>query len=157
MTVGHHLDMLSQTYMVRSLPPLLPNLKKRLVKSPKVYLRDSGILHTLLGLETESDLRGHPVFGASWEGFALEQILDQYPGWVASHYRTSTGVELDLILEKGRRRLAFEFKASSAPDVTRGFHQAISDLQPEHTYIVAPVEQPYSIGNNVTIRPPWSK
>lgn len=156
-TVGHHLDMLSQTYMVRSLPPLLPNLKKRLVKSPKVYLRDSGILHTLLGLETESDLRGHPVFGASWEGFALEQIIDQYPGWVASHYRTSTGVELDLILEKGRRRLAFEFKASSAPDVTRGFHQAISDLQPEHTYIVAPVEQPYSIGNNVTIRPPWSK
>jgi hypothetical protein len=154
-TIGHHLDMLSQTYMVRSLPPLLPNLKKRLVKSPKVYLRDSGILHTLLGLETESDLRGHPVFGASWEGFALEQILDQYPGWTASHYRTSTGVELDLILEKGRRRIAFEFKASSAPDVTRGFHQAIADLQPEHTYIVAPVEQSYPIGNNVTIRPPW--
>jgi predicted AAA+ superfamily ATPase len=154
-TIGHHLDMLSQTYMVRSLPPLLPNLKKRLVKSPKVYLRDSGILHTLLGLETESDLRGHPVFGASWEGFALEQILDQYPGWTASHYRTSTGVELDLILEKGRRRIAFEFKASSAPDVTRGFHQAIADLQPEHTYIVAPVEKSYPIGNNVTIRPPW--
>jgi predicted AAA+ superfamily ATPase len=156
-TIGHHLDMLSQTYMVRSLPPLLPNLKKRLVKSPKVYLRDSGILHTLLGLETESDLRGHPVFGASWEGFALEQILDQYPGWAASHYRTATGVELDLILEKGRRRIAFEFKASSAPDVTRGFHQAIADLQPEHTYIVAPVEQSYPIGNNVTIRPPWSE
>ena len=154
-TIGHHLDMLSQTYMVRSLPPLLPNLKKRLVKSPKVYLRDSGILHTLLGLETESDLRGHPVGGASWEGFALEQILDQDPGWTASHYRTSTGVELDLILEKGRRRIAFEFKASSAPDVTRGFHQAIADLQPEHTYIVAPVEQSYPIGNNVTIRPPW--
>jgi len=154
-TIGHHLDMLSQTYMVRSLPPLLPNLKKRLVKSPKVYLRDSGILHTLLGLETESDLRGHPVFGASWEGFALEQILDQYPGWTASHYRTATGVELDLILEKGRRRIAFEFKASSAPDVTRGFHQAIADLQPEHTYIVAPVEKSYPIGNNVTIRPPW--
>jgi predicted AAA+ superfamily ATPase len=154
-TIGHHLDMLSQTYMVRSLPPLLPNLKKRLVKSPKVYLRDSGILHTLLGLETESDLRGHPVFGASWEGFALEQILDQYPGWTASHYRTSTGVELDLILEKGRRRIAFEFKASSSPDVTRGFHQAIADLQPEHTYIVAPVEQSYPIGNTMTIRPPW--
>jgi predicted AAA+ superfamily ATPase len=157
MTIGHHLDMLSQTYMVRSLPPLLPNLKKRLVKSPKVYLRDSGILHTLLGLETESDLRGHPVFGASWEGFALEQILDQYSGWTASHYRTTTGVELDLILEKGRRRIAFEFKASSAPDVTRGFHQAITDLQPEHTYIVAPVEQSYSIGNKATIRPPWGE
>jgi predicted AAA+ superfamily ATPase len=128
-------------------------LKKRLVKSPKVYLRDSGILHTLLGLETEPDLRGHPVFGTSWEGFALEQILDQYPGWAASHYRTSTGVELDLILEKGRRRIAFEFKASSAPDVTRGFHQAIADLKPEHTYIVAPVEQSYPIGNHVTIRP----
>jgi predicted AAA+ superfamily ATPase len=154
-TISHHLDMLTQTYMVRALPPLLPNLKKRLVKSPKVYLRDSGILHTLLGLETESDLRGHPIFGTSWEGFALEQILDQHPGWSASHYRTSTGVEIDLVLEKGRRRMAFEFKASSAPDITRGFHQAIADLQPEHAYVVAPVEQSYPIGDHVTIRPPW--
>ena len=150
-TIGHHLDMLAQTYMVRSLPPLLPNLKKRLVKSPKIYLRDSGLLHTLLGLETEGDLRGHPVFGASWEGFALEQVLQAYPGWKASHYRTATGVELDLVLEKGNRRLAFEFKASSAPTVTRGFHQAIADIRPEQTFIVAPVDQSYPIAETITV------
>jgi predicted AAA+ superfamily ATPase len=153
-TVGHHLDMLAQTYMVRSLPPLLPNLKKRLVKSPKVYLRDSGLLHTLLGLESHEDLRGHPVFGASWEGFALEQVLHAHPGWRASHFRTATGVELDLVLEKGRRRLAFEFKASSAPAPTRGFHQAVSDVEPEHTFIVAPVDQSYPIADAVTVCPP---
>jgi len=153
-TVGHHLDMLAQTYMVRSLPPLLPNLKKRLVKSPKVYLRDSGLLHALLGLESEEDLRGHPVFGASWEGFALEQVIHAYPGWRASHFRTATGVELDLVLEKGSRRIAFEFKASSAPTPTRGFHQAISDVEPEHTFIVAPVDQSYPIAKAVTVCPP---
>lgn len=155
-TIGHHLDMLAQTYMVRSLPPFLPNLKKRLVKSPKIYLRDSGLLHTLLGLETEEDLRGHPVFGASWEGFALEQVLQAYPGWKASHYRTATGVELDLVLEKGTRRLAFEFKASSAPSVTRGFHQAIADIRPERTFVVAPVNQSYPVGNTITICSPGS-
>lgn len=153
-TIGHHLDMLAQTYMVRALPPLLPNLKKRLVKSPKIYVRDSGLLHTLLGLETEDDLRGHPVFGASWEGFALEQVLQAYPGWKASHYRTATGVELDLVLEKGSRRLAFEFKASSAPTVTRGFHQAIDDLRPQQTCIVAPVDQSYPIGKTILICSP---
>lgn len=153
-TVGHHLNMLVQTYMVRSLPPLLPNLKKRLVKSPKVYLRDSGLLHTLLGLERHDELRGHPVFGTSWEGFALEQVLHLYPSWRASHFRTATGVELDLVLEKGCHRLAFEFKASSAPAPTRGFHQAISLVEPGHTFIVAPVDQPYPIADAVTVCPP---
>jgi predicted AAA+ superfamily ATPase len=153
-TIGHHLDMLAQTYMVRTLPPFLPNLKKRLVKSPKIYVRDSGLLHALLGLESEGDLRGHPVFGASWEGFALEQVLQAYPGWKASHYRTATGVELDLVLEKGTRRLAFEFKASSAPAVTRGFHQAVEDIRPQHTFIVAPVDSSYPIGEKITVCPP---
>ena len=153
-TIGHHLDMLAQTYMVRTLPPLLPNLKKRLVKSPKIYVRDSGLLHALLGLETESELRGHPVFGASWKGFALEQVLQAYPGWKPSHYRTATGVEIDLVLEKGNRRLAFEFKASSAPSVTRGFHQAIEDIRPEQTFVVAPVDLSYPIGPAITVCAP---
>lgn len=154
-TVAHHLDMLSQTYMLRQLPPLLPNLKKRLVKSPKVYLRDSGLLHALLELETDEDLRGHPVFGASWEGFALEQVLHAHPGWRASHFRTASGIELDLVLEKGRRRLAFEFKASSAPTLTRGFHQAVELLKPEHTSVIAPVDGAYPIGKAITVRAPW--
>jgi len=153
-TVAHHLDMLTQTYMLRCLPPLLPNLKKRLVKSPKIYLRDSGLLHALLELETGDDLFGHPVFGASWEGFALEQVLHAHPGWRASHFRTATGIEMDLVLEKGRHRLAFEFKASSAPTLTRGFHQAINDLAPEHTYVMAPVDEPYPIGKTITCLAP---
>lgn len=153
-TVAHHLDMLTQTYMLRSLPPLLPNLKKRLVKSPKIYLRDSGLLHALLELETADELRGHPVFGASWEGFALEQVLHAYSGWRASHFRTATGIEMDLVLEKGRRRLAFEFKASSAPTLTRGFHQAIEILNPEHTYVIAPVDESYPIGKAITVEAP---
>ena len=117
-------------------------------------MRDSGLLHTLLGLETEDDLRGHPVFGASWEGFALEQVLHAYPGWKASHYRTATGVELDLVLEKGARRLAFEFKASSAPTTTRGFHQAIEDLHPQQTCILAPLDQSYPIGKTIPVCSP---
>lgn len=153
-TIGHHLDMLAQTYMVRALPPLLPNLKKRLIKSPKVYLRDSGLLHALLGLAGEVDLRGHPVFGASWEGFALEQVVQAHPGWQASHYRTATGVEMDLVLEQGRRRLAFEFKASSAPTLSRGFHEAVADLRPEHTFVIAPVDRSYPLGPAITVCPP---
>lgn len=153
-TVAHHLDMLTQTYMLRCLPPLLPNLKKRLVKSPKIYLRDSGLLHALLELENENDLRGHPVFGASWEGFALEQVLHAHPGWRASHFRTASGVEMDLVLEKGRRRLAFEFKASSSPTLSKGFHQAITDLAPEGTYVIAPVDEPYPLGKAITCQAP---
>ncbi len=153
-TVGHYLDILAQTYMVRSLPPCLPNLGKRLVKSPKVYLRDSGLLHTLLGLKTEIDLRGHPVFGASWEGFALEETLATFPEWEASHYRTARGVELDLVLEKGGRRLGFEFKASSAPSLTRGFHRAVEDLRPERVFVVAPVNRTYPAGEGICVCAP---
>lgn len=85
--------------MLRILPPLLPNLGKRLIKSPRVYLRDSGILHSLLDIENHDDLLGHPVRGASWEGWVIENILDEFPGWRGYFYRTSTGAELDLVLE----------------------------------------------------------
>ncbi len=154
-TVAHHLDILSETFMVRLLPPHLPNLSKRLVKSPKVYLRDSGLLHSLLGLDSEIALRGHPAAGASWEGFALEQVLTANPGWIASHYRTATGVEIDLVLEKAGRKVAFEFKLSSAPGVGRGFYQALSDLKPDRVCVVAPVDTPYPLAENITVLPPW--
>jgi len=120
-TFRSYIDLLSETYMLRILPPYIPNIKKRLVKSPKVYLRDSGILHSLLAIDTFDDLLGHPVFGASWETVAMEAIIASFPGWEPFFYRTVTGVEIDLILVRGSRKMAFEFKASTAPKVTKGF------------------------------------
>jgi predicted AAA+ superfamily ATPase len=150
-TVKRYLELLVQTYMVRSLPPYSANIKKRLVKSPKIYLRDSGILHALLEIDTLEDLLGHPVVGGSWEGFCLEQILAAKPNWRASFYRTSSGEEIDLILERGQKKLAFEFKASMSPKVSRGFNATLEILQPDHTWIVAPVPEPYPFQQDVTV------
>ena len=127
-TIRSYMDLLQQTWMVRILPPFSANMKKRLIKSPKIFIRDSGILHTLHGLQTFNDLLGHSVYGASWEGFVLENILALATDWRASYYRTSSGNEIDLLLEKGKHRIAVECKASSARESTRGFQQALRDL-----------------------------
>lgn len=141
-TVRKYLAIMEETFMVRVLQPLEINLKKRLVKSPKVYLRDSGLLHTLLEIETPIDLYGHPAFGASWEGWGLEQIITAMPLWQPSFYRSSSGEEIDLIMDKGRRRLAFEFKASLSPHLSRGFSGTLEGLQPEKTWVVCPMTEP---------------
>jgi predicted AAA+ superfamily ATPase len=150
-TIGKYLDIMAQTFMVRILPPLMANIKKRLIKTPKVYLRDTGILHALLEIENIEDLLGHPIAGASWEGWCIEQILAVMPDWRASFYRTSSGEEIDLIIERGRKRLAFEFKASMSPKLSRGFPGTLAVLQPDHTWIVAPVLEPYPRGPGVTV------
>jgi len=153
-TVQHYLDILEATYMLRRLQPLQANLGKRLVKSPKVYLRDSGILHALLGIASLDDLAGHPVLGASWEGWVLEQIAQLIsPQWQLSFYRTAAGAEMDIVAERGNRRIAFEIKFSSAPSLTKGFWSAMSDLNPERAYIVAPVESAYPLARNVEVVP----
>jgi predicted AAA+ superfamily ATPase len=157
----HYLDMLEQTFVLRTLPPLEANLGKRLVKSPKMYLRDSGLLHALLGLDSYDALAGHPVFGASWEGFVVEQVLLATQGtrWRASHYRTAKGDELDLVLERPAargakaRRVAIECKASSAPAVTRGFWTAIGDLAIREAWVVAPVREAFPIGEGAEALP----
>jgi predicted AAA+ superfamily ATPase len=150
-TIKKYLDILAQTFMVRLLPPFYANIKKRLVKAPKIYLRDSGILHALLHVEVGEDLLGHPVRGASWEGWCLEQIVMAMPGWQPSFYRTSSGEEIDLILERGGKRLAFELKASMAPKLSRGFSGTLEVLKPEHTWVVAPVRESYSIMDGVEV------
>ena len=150
-TIRKYLDIMDQTFMVRILPPLMANIKKRLVKTPKVYVRDTGILHALLEIENTEGLLGHPTAGVSWEGWCIEQILAVMPAWRASFYRTSSGEEIDLILEHGRKRLAFEFKASMSPKLSRGFPDTLSVLQPEHTWIVAPVPEPYPKRSGVTV------
>ena len=152
-TIRSYLDILSQTFMIRLLQPFHANVKKRTIKSSKVYIRDSGILHSLLGIENKNDLFGHPVFGSSWEGFSLENILAAYPGYAPYFYRTSSGMEIDLVLEKGKKRIAFEFKASKSPVVSKGFYQALKDLSIYRAYIVSPVDEQYPLKQNVTVAP----
>ncbi|MBI4939066.1 MAG: ATP-binding protein [Nitrosomonadales bacterium] len=153
-TVQHYLDILEATCMLRRLPPLQANLGKRLVKSPKVYLRDSGILHALLGIASLNELAGHPVVGASWEGWVLEQIAQLIePQWQLSFYRTASGAEMDIVAERGKRKIGFEIKFSSAPALTKGFWSALADLRLEQTYIVAPVENGYPLAPNVEVVP----
>jgi len=153
-TVQHYLDILEATYMLRRLPPLQANLGKRLVKSPKVYLRDSGLLHALLGIADLNDLAGHPIVGPSWEGWVLEQIAQLLGAqWQLSFYRTASGAEIDIVAERGKRKLGFEIKFSSAPAPAKGFWVALNDLQLERAFVVAPVESHYPLAPNVKVIP----
>ena len=152
-TIRSYLDLLSETYMLRILPPLLPNLRKRLIKSPRIYLRDSGILHALLDIESPDDLLGHPVRGFSWEGWVIENVLGEFPDWRGYFYRTAAGAELDLVLEKGRKRIAIECKLSAAPEVGQGFWSALADLEINEAWIIAPVKQSYPLKKGVTVAP----
>ncbi|MBN2804566.1 MAG: ATP-binding protein [Deltaproteobacteria bacterium] len=150
-TVRSYIDILEATFLIRTLEPYEANIKKRLVKSPKIYIRDSGLLHTLLDINSHNDLLGHPIYGSSWEGFALENILSMIPQWKASFYRTQTGVELDLILTKGEKKIAVEFKASHSPKPTKGFFTALKDLEINEAYIVCPIKDIYPIENGIKI------
>jgi predicted AAA+ superfamily ATPase len=150
-TVTRYLDLLVDLLLVRRLAPLHANVGKRLVRSPKVYVRDSGLVHTLLGLADADAVLGHPVAGGSWEGFVIENLLTLAPegcqGWF---YRTAAGAEMDLVLEwQGQRRWAIEVKRSLSPSLGKGFHQARADLQPERTFVVIPVEQGFPLAEGV--------
>ena len=154
-TARHYLDTLEDTFMIRQLPPLAENLTKRLVKSPKIYLRDSGLLHALLRIGDIDDLLGHPVAGASWEGWVIEQALAASGAHAgASFFRTAAGAEIDLVLERPRgRRIALEIKLSSAPRPSRGFRSGISDLGPSAAYVVYPGKERYPLGQGVDALP----
>jgi len=152
-TVRSYIDMLEQSFVLRVLRPYESNLKKRLIKSPKIYIRDSGILHALLGIENHNDLLGHPVYGPSWEGWAIENILSLLANWKASFYRTSSGSEIDLILEKGNKRVAVECKGSTSPNLNRGFWNAVSELKFKEVWVVAPVKEAYPIEQGVMVAP----
>ncbi len=137
-TIRSYLDILTDFYMVRQLQPWAGNTRKRLVKSPKVYLRDSGLLHFLLNISDYDTLLGHPVLGASWEGFVLESIIQSLPNkWQFSYYRTSGQTELDLVLEGPKNEvLAVEIKRSIAPKVSKGFHSASDDIKATRKFVV---------------------
>jgi len=153
-TATRYLDVLVDAMVVRKLPPHLVNIGKRLVKSPKIYLRDSGMLHALLAIATLQDLQGHPIAGASWEGFVVEQVAAALPADAQlSFYRTAAGAELDLVVERGTRKIGIEIKFSSAPKPTRGFWQALDDLKIDHAYVVAPVARRYPLADGVEVVP----
>jgi predicted AAA+ superfamily ATPase len=151
-TVSRWLDHMVGALLVRKLEPFHVNQGKRLVKAPKVYVRDSGLLHSLLGVTSANDLQGHPMAGASWEGFVIDQIAAHLPaGASLSFYRTAAGAELDVVVETGARKIGFEIKFSIAPKVTKGFWQSLQDVQPDQTYIVAPVQQRWPFADGVEV------
>ena len=153
-TVKKYLAILEQTYMVRLLKPAQTNVKKRLVKSPKIYLRDSGILHALLDIETYDSLLANPAAGASWEGFVIENIITEFNRWKSSFMRTSNGAEIDLILERAGKRHIFECKLSKAPKPSRGFYELFNSINPEAGWVIAPVDEPYQIRKGIYVCPP---
>lgn len=152
-TVERYRDILAGTFMVRVLPPWFENLGKRLVKSPKVYLRDSGVLHQLLGMTEAMDLPRHPQYGASWEGFALEQALTAHGQRDAYFYGTQRGAELDLLLLRRGHRWGFEFKCTDAPSTTKSMYIALHDLKLEHLWVVYPGTLRYPMTDKITALP----
>ena len=152
-TARRYLDILSGAYMVRPLPPWFENLKKRQVKAPKVYVRDAGILHALLGVVNAEGLQSHPKLGASWEGFCIEQILSVCGDRSAYFWGTHGGAELDLLLTHMGKRLGFEFKYSEQPATTKSMRVAQQDLSLDHLYVVHPGEHEFPLDDGITATP----
>jgi predicted AAA+ superfamily ATPase len=150
-TVRHYLDILESTFMVRRLDPWHENLKKRQVKTPKVYLTDSGILHSLLAIETGEDLHGHPKVGASWEGFAIHAILRRIGARREEcfFWALHTGAELDLLVVRGTRRIGFEIKYSDAPRSTPSMRTALEVLKLDRLDVVHAGEHTFPMGEKL--------
>jgi hypothetical protein len=152
-TARRYLDILAGAYMVRVLPPWFENLKKRQVKSPKIFVRDTGLLHSLLGLPDRATLLGHPKLGASWEGFCIEQLLAIMPTRDAYFWATHSGAELDLLVTHGGRRHGFECKHADAPVSTKSMHIAMKDLGLHHLWVLYPGNDRYPLDERITAIP----
>jgi hypothetical protein len=154
-TVARYIDLLCDLMLVRRLPAWHGNVGKRLVRAPKVYVRDSGIVHALLGLGSLDAILAHPVAGASWEGFVIEQLSAAAPHAQASFYRTSHGAEADLVLQFANGTVwVVEIKRSSAPTLSRGFHAAAQDVGATRKLLIAPVASSYPLRDGVTVANP---
>lgn len=149
-TIRSYIDTLTDLFLIRQLRPWHGNTRKRLVKTPKVYVRDSGLLHALIGIQDFEDLSSHPVYGASWEGFAMEQILQRMPyRSEATFYRSSAGAEIDLVLERQRgETYAIEIKRTLDPKISKGFRFACEDLHPQHRFYVLPIEDSFPMDDD---------
>ncbi len=154
-TVIRYVDLLEDLLLVRRLQPRTSNVGKRMVKAPKVYIRDSGIVHALLRIKDQEDLLGHPVVGGSWEGFVIESLLSDMPDGVnTGFYRTAAGAEVDLVLDFGRKtRVAIEIKRTLSPAAGKGFAFACKDLKATHRYFVYPGNEVFEIGEKIVVMP----
>lgn len=149
-TARRYLDILSGAYMVRQLQPWHANIKKRQVKSPKVYIRDSGLLHALLTITNRTALQGHPKLGASWEGFVIEEIVARSKSRDVYFWAAHTGAELDLLLKHGGKAFGFEVKYTDAPRTTRSMRSALADLDLHHLYVVYPGEHSFPLDDKIS-------
>ena len=149
-TARRYLDILAGSYMVRVLPPWFENIRKRQVKAPKIYIRDSGIMHALLQISSLEDLQGHPKLGSSWEGFCMENLISVLGTRNTYFWATHAGAELDLLVMAAGKRYGFEFKYADAPGITRSMHIAITDLNLEHLWVVYPGREEYAIDEKIT-------
>jgi hypothetical protein len=152
-TARRYLDILAGAYMIRILPPWFENIRKRQIKSPKIYIRDSGIFHALLQLHSLVDLQGHPKLGSSWEGFALEQVITMLETRDTYFWATHAGAELDLLVMVSGKRYGFEFKYTDAPGRSRSMHAAIHDLRLENLWVVYPGQQEYVLDDRISVIP----
>lgn len=150
-TARNYVELLSSTFMVRLLPPFLPNTGKRLVKSPRIYLTDTGIANTLLGISNFEQLAGNPSVGAAWEAMALQNLTGHFPKHNFYFYRTSHGAETDIVMERHKKLIAIECKSGMQPSLGRGNYSAISDLKPEATLIISPVKSGWSVRPGVHV------
>jgi len=152
-TVKRYIDILNHTFMIRILEPYYVNIKKRIIKSPKIYFKDTGILHTLLHIKNYDELYNNPYFGASWESLIIENIINKFNDFESYFYRTVDGSEIDLVLVKGLKIIAIEIKSSLSPKLNRGFWTAIKDIKATKSYIIAPVKEIYPYKNDVMVYP----
>lgn len=152
-TIRRYLDFLESAYLIRRLQPFSANLKKRLVKTPKIYIRDTGILHQLLGIASFFDLSGHPALGGSWETYVIEQITAILPDWAELFfYRTHEGTEADLVIARaGQAETLVEIKYSTTPKPSKGFHIAAADLGTKRHFLICPVEQGFPLSETVRV------
>jgi predicted AAA+ superfamily ATPase len=150
-TVQSYCEVLEKTFLIRMVSPFNANIKKRLIKSPKLYFRDSGVFHYLLKTRSFNDLMASQYYGASWEGYAVENIINAFPEDEFHFYRTASGVEIDLVMLKGQKRIAIEFKASRAPQPGRGFYEAINDLEIDEAWVICPIEDQYLLKQQVHV------
>lgn len=152
-TIRRYIDALVGTFMVRQLEPWMGNSSRRMVRAPKVYVRDSGIVHALLGLRSQEQVLGWSNCGGSWEGFVIDQLLSIQNGWKPTYYRDSGGSEIDVVLERGLQSIAIECKLSLAPKVKRGFWSARDLVKPTSSWIIAPVTEAYPYKDGVEVLP----
>jgi len=150
-SVKNYIDLLSGTYMIETVQPYLKNIGKRIIKSPKIYISDTGLLNTFIGINSFNQLLGHPVFGSVWESFVLINLKANFPFHRFYHYRTSHGAEIDFVIEYGIKNIAIECKSSLSPSLSKGCYISMSDIKAEQMLVISPVKEGWRMKENIMV------